>query len=400
MARTRIDVAPTVMVWARTTAGYGVPEAAKRLAVKEQTLDKWEAGEVAPTVTQLRNAATVYRRPLAALLLPEPPDEESRPLADFRRRDLADDGLPSWSPALRAEVGRALAQRDVLLELLELAPDALRFRAEILRVPLTVEPEEAGEILRGALGLDEVPARVWRQPNGALNAVTAAAEALGVIVVQTQGVALSEMRGFSLAQDRFPVVGLNGADWPRPKLFTLLHELAHVALRAGGMCDLHEVRRGPLGEQDQLEHYCNQVAAAALMPARAFTQAWEMEDVDPGSAWPLPDLQRLAEPFGASSEAALLRMVTLRLTSWDAYWGHKPELDEAYQAARQAARQRQRETSGGPSFYIMKSRDLGHAYVASVLEAFDNRAISSLDVADYLDVRFDQLPALRGALRH
>jgi hypothetical protein len=36
--------------------------------------------------------------------------------------------------------------------------------------------------------------------------------------------------------------------------------------------------------------------------------------------------------------------------------------------------------------------------VTSVLDAFYSRAISSLDVADYLDMRFDQLPKLETAV--
>jgi hypothetical protein len=35
-----------------------------------------------------------------------------------------------------------------------------------------------------------------------------------------------------------------------------------------------------------------------------------------------------------------------------------------------------------------------HGYVVSVLDAYRTRAISSLDVSDYLDVRFDKLDKL------
>jgi hypothetical protein len=71
-----------------------------------------------------------------------------------------------------------------------------------------------------------------------------------------------------------------------------------------------------------------------------------------------------------------------------------------YEGARErdAARRREKK-GGGPNYYVVKARDLGHGYVASVLEAFLSRAISSLDVADYLEVRFEQLPKLESVLR-
>ena len=40
---------------------------------------------------------------------------------------------------------------------------------------------------------------------------------------------------------------------------------------------------------------------------------------------------------------------------------------------------------------------MGHGYITSVLDAFRSRAITSLDVADYLDVRYDQLSQLERA---
>jgi len=42
----------------------------------------------------------------------------------------------------------------------------------------------------------------------------------------------------------------------------------------------------------------------------------------------------------------------------------------------------------------MKARDLGRSYVASVIDAFRDDAISSRDLAQYLDVRYDQVPQL------
>jgi Zn-dependent peptidase ImmA (M78 family) len=206
------------------------------------------------------------------------------------------------------------------------------------------------------------------------------------------------MRGFSISDLPFPVIALNGGDWPRPKLFTLLHELCHLALNAGGLCDLHE-RRDDRTQDDRIEHFCNEAAASALMPRELFLSQAEVQRASQRYEWSLDELRDLSARFGASSEAALLRLISVGKATWTLYSELTPQLEQEYADARQRERERQRQAAGGPSFYVIKARDLGHRYVASVLDAFRSRAISSLDVADYLEVRFDQLPNLEAIVR-
>ena len=385
----RIPVEPAVIAWARDSAGFSQEEAARRIGVSAGTLARWEADDLEPTIVQLRAAARVYRRPLAVLLLSTPP-RDFHPLADFRR--FAQGTAPAWSPELRAEYRRAAAQREVLLEIA--GPMAREDdRAEELTLPRNLHPEEAGGILRDLLQLDGIAPGTWGRPNDALRAAIAAVESFDLTVVQTQGVDPSEARGFSIAEHPFPFIALNGSDWPRSRLFTLFHELAHIAVRSGGLCDLHEADSVALSAGDELESYCNAVAAAILMPADRLLEHWNVEHQE-DATWPLEALEPLSRAFGASSEAVILRLVTLGHASWDVYWLRKSELEVEYAEARDRERERRRESPGGPSYYRVKARDLGHSYVHEVFDAFRARAISSLDAADYLDVRFDQLPQL------
>jgi len=47
---------------------------------------------------------------------------------------------------------------------------------------------------------------------------------------------------------------------------------------------------------------------------------------------------------------------------------------------------------------MVRIRDPGRSHVDAVVDAFHAKSISSLDVAVYLDIRFDQLPKLERAL--
>ena len=394
----RIAVEPSVMGWARTSAGLDVAEAARRLSVSEDTVRGWESGDRQPTVRQQRNAATLFKRPLAVLLLPSPP-RDFQPLQDFRQTEgLGEGAKVSWSPALHAEVKRALMQREVFLELAELSPSSVVATADRPTFSRDRPAEQAGAYLRRFSGIDRLPERTWSDSHAALNSSVARVESLGIIVVQTRGVPISEMRGFSISEWPFAVVALNGADWPRPRLFTLFHKLAHLALNAGGLCDLHETRARPR-PNDAIEDYCNQVAASALMPAEMVLADADVRSAPSNYEWSLDELWTLSARYGPSSEAVLLRLIAVGKATWDLYWTRKPQLEEAYQHAREAERERRSEASGGPSYYVVKARDLGHGYAAAVLDAYHARTISSLDVADYLDVRFDQLPKLEAVLR-
>jgi hypothetical protein len=95
-----------------------------------------------------------------------------------------------------------------------------------------------------------------------------AIEASGVLVLATRGgkVAVDEMRGMSLYFDVLPVIVLNGSDYPRPRLFSLLHEFAHLVLHTEGLCDVVTDDQ-PRTADRSLEARCNAIAAAVLMPA-------------------------------------------------------------------------------------------------------------------------------------
>jgi Zn-dependent peptidase ImmA (M78 family)/transcriptional regulator with XRE-family HTH domain len=377
--------------------GLSVDNAARKLQLIPATVEGWESGSVSPTIKQLRRAAAVYKRPLAILLLPTPPRDFDA-MKDFRLAATSD-LEQAWSPELHSEFRRSLSQREVFLELAELSPQSVAGADAVpFRTNRPIGAEAVGAQMRELLELDSIRSASWANPGEALNECITAAETLGMIVVQTKGIEPAEMRGFSISEWPFPVVALNGKDAPRARIFTLLHEICHIGLHAGGLCDLHE-RKMDAGPDDRLEHFCNEVAASVLMPAAPFLGLPAVQHAAADYRWSLDELYALSRRFGASSEAVLLRLVSLGKATWDLYWEREPELARAYEEARQRERERQRESGGGPSYYVVKARDLGHGYIASVLDAFQARAISSMDLADYLEVRFDQVPKLAAAVR-
>lgn len=391
MTTDRIQIEPVVITWARTSASLSEAAAARKLNVSLKTLKGWEDGTRPPTIKQLKKAAKVYKRSLIVFFLSEPP-EDFEALLDYRMAP--EKRHRSFSYELTTEIRRAYSQREVLLEISELAPESVPLTADFPTDLHDTNPEHAGELLRKYLNLEENTPKSTGAGHDSLRGWISAIEAQGILVLQLHKVATEEVGGFSISEFPYPVIAINGKDWPRRRLFTLMHELAHLALKLGGVCDLNVEENDK--NRRSTEARCNKIAATTLLPIE---KVHEVTAHDRQNLLEPETLRELSKPFGVSSEAFLLRLLSLRIVSQSDYQKLRPHLLELYKKAQQneldkKAQQNQKNKQGGPNFYRVRARDLGHGYIASVLDAQADRAISTLDAARYLDVRYDQLTKL------
>ena len=389
----RAVINPELLVWARNTAGLTPEDAAKKLGVKPSRLTEWEEGRLRPTVTQLRKAANVYKRPLAVFFLPRPP-AQPQPLHDFRRfpgREQA-----RFSPELLLEMRRARHRRAVALELLD---DLERPVTTLpLRVALDDDPDEVAARAREWLGITLAQQARWQAPYDALNGWISAFEACGFLVFQTSDVDLDEMRGFSLSGRRLPVIVLNAKDLPRARVFTLMHEFAHVMLDMGGVCDPQGVGRRWHTADERVEVFCNHVAGALLVPANVLLADSRVAENRGRREWPEATISALADSFAVSREVILRRLLILGRTT-DAFYERKRQqyLAQYAQLAAQARERAREEESYAPVFRIAL-RDNGRRYTRLVLDAFEGERITAADVSDYLGVRLKHLDRIADAV--
>ncbi len=383
----RAFVEPSVLRWARESIGLIPLAAARKIGISAERLLEWESGSAQPTVVQLGKAAKVYKRPLAVFFLPAPPTDFDV-MRDFRRQDGALAG--SWSPELHGDYRRALAQREHALELAEIddAPPSVLWRMSRLPAEDEMLAADARKLLLTATPLP-LPQRSGTKYEH-LNAWIAALEEVGVLVLATRGggVAPEEMRAFSLYFDVLPVIVVNGSDAPRGRLFSLLHEYAHLLLHTGGLCDTTTDLRATTPDR-QLEARCNAIAAAILMPRGAVlsNEAVVARRHTP-EAWDYLSLREAAAGFGTSAEAFLRRLTTLGLVDRAFYQARRDEFLAAY--ATEEARAR----PGSGNWYRNTARDLGKGYVRRVADAHRRRVIDSYMAASFLDVKVSQIPRL------
>ena len=144
----------------------------------------------------------------------------------------------------------------------------------------TANPEQVAADIRQVLGVAvEEGQRTWEVY---FKALVDAAEYAGVLVMRSGIVGnnthrqldVGEFRGFAISHALAPVIFINSADAPAARLFTLLHELAHLWFGSSGISNIAP------GSTRREEVACNAVAGEFLAPRAQFLTLWESAAAD------------------------------------------------------------------------------------------------------------------------
>jgi Zn-dependent peptidase ImmA (M78 family)/DNA-binding XRE family transcriptional regulator len=363
-----------------------VEDVARKLRIKPEKIYAWESGEALPSIAQLRKLARAYHQTFAAFYLPSPPKSDVPVPKDYRRN--AGTTLVSLSPELALDIRTSWERREILLELFEeQEEEPVKFTAT---AELDTDPDMVAEEIRGLLGITYETQTKWKDPRIGLNFLREAMENAGVLVFQSTKVPVSEVRGYSLSEDLLPVVVVNRKDSAAARSFTLLHEITHVMLRSGGLCDLQP--NGEMApEATRVEVFCNHVAGAALVPKELLLNELIVQGHASHSVWVDEDIEALARIYSVSREVIARRLLILGLTTSQFYESKRKQYQEEKKSAVKA------KGFPTPSGNLVSAS--GKPYVRAVLNAFYSERITSADVVDYLGVRpshLDKVASLLG----
>lgn len=377
---------PALLVWARSTAGYSVEDAAEKVGISSEKLAQIEAGAAQLSVPQLRAAANVYKRPLATFFLPKAPAEEAA-IGDFRRANPAQ--APKLSTALRLELRQAEDRRDEAITLSrEIGRPVKAFTA---RADQGENPEDVGQRVRSLLGVTDDQQRSWRNSRKALRFLKQAAANRDVLVFETSSVPLDEMRGFALPHRTFPVIVLNGKDGDGGRVFTLLHEFTHVLLNQSALCDPSQDFSADTASA-RIEKFCNHVAGAAIAPL-PLLQSLAPDDAASNS-WTHAILHSLARELGSSKEVVLRRLLIAGRTSQAHYRGMRKEFLAEYDKLRQ----KQKEAGGAVPPHVLTARNLGAPFIQLALAAYNADRISARSLSETLGTKLSNIDKLEAAI--
>jgi Zn-dependent peptidase ImmA (M78 family) len=319
-AAATVMVAPETLRDARLYAGASIAQAARACDHDDADVDSWEQGNADPPLAALRDLAALYAIPLTAFLLETFPPLPRRP-PDLRT--FAGVAKPEATLELTRALNRASALQTLSGELLGELDVTLPDHP-------TAQPGDAEEVAAGqrtTLGVSLDAQRKWGNPWTALRGWRNAIEQRGVFTLQLP-IAGGEVKAFSLSGEP-PVIVLNQSDFVRSRVFSVMHEYAHVLLGSGAICIPGSGRKA-MEQSPEIERFCNRFAGAILVPGPALRQNALAQEL--GRVTSVPDeatLERLAAQFHVSWAVVWYRLRHLGLIShamfakkfedWDSY---------------------------------------------------------------------------------
>lgn len=282
-----------------------------------------------------------------------------------------------------------LQRREVAIQLNEELGFALpEFRtvAHISEGPVAV-----GERLRDALGVPVAEQLAWRDEWQAWREWRSAVEQSGVLVFQFPKVSLEQTRGVSVLDFPLPAVGINSKESaPGARVYSLLHELVHIALALGKeeMVALREPRSD--AQWMEVERFAEEAASEAIIPRSALENQLRGISV-PRDGWDVARVRALASKFRVTPLAMATRLRGAGAMSWDGYRQWQAQWND-YISSLKLRR-------GGIASPVDKALGrAGRPFVQLVLEALDTNRITAVDASRYLDLRFDHIEKLRAEL--
>ena len=376
-----LRVEPKVLLYARESLGWiDIEHAAQQLGIPPEDLKDIESGKKVPKISVLKRMASKYKRSLTYLLLDEVPKEKPTP-TDHRTAGSKPLGALPAKDIVAVRQARSLAMAHAELHsAMEIV--ASRFG---LRAHATEDPRAWGRRIRNLLGLQHLNDEKIKGKQ-ALEMAVDAVSALGILVLRLN-LDQQGLRGFSLLDESIPVIVIrrSSKDVFSIKLFTLFHELGHVLLRHGGMCDLKE------GNTQSVEQWCNSFAAEALFPMEELLQHPVVKDHvgrQGGAVWRYTELNNIAKGRHVGREMVLRLLLDAELTTQAFYMANRDKWADRPFVVRS-------KTPTPRDTVDEKVRERSASFVRLVFSALDRQRIDSVQVADLLDVPFDGLAHAR-----
>jgi Zn-dependent peptidase ImmA (M78 family) len=377
---------PTILSWARTTAGLSLGDAARAIDLKEaygksggDRLAEIEAGREEPSRSLVLRMAKEYRRSLLVFYMADPPQTGDRG-DDFRTAPGSEP--PLYNPLLDALIRDIRARQNILRSGLE---DADTGRLRFVGSANTNVPVEAlaQRIMRELdFRLDDF--RVQPGIGEAFAYLRFKIERCGIFVLllgnlgsHHTNISVDTFRGYAIADDIAALILINDQDAKSAWSFTALHEVTHLWLGASGISGWED--------GSQIERYCNDVASEVLLPER------ENEDLARIRARSLDELIEGVSAY-ARSRRVSRPMVAYRLFRLGVIAEHRwNQLSTRFKQEWLASREREaierRGKEGGPSYYVVKRHRLGEALVNFVTRSLGEGLLSYTKAGQVLGVK-------------
>ena len=344
MASVKVHIAPNMLEWnlqqtqnvklSDKVAGY---------------LQSWVNGEKEPTFSQIEQVSKNTGIPLGYFFLKEPPKEDLS-IIEYRTVDSIELDHPS---------------RNLIDTLYDMKQIQNWMRDTILSdddAPLifvgSLKNESSAEAfadkVRDILELDKEWFTKVKSVEESFKYLREKISAAGVIVMMNGVVrnnthrvlSIDEFRAFTLVDAYAPLIFINSRDSANGKVFSLLHEFAHICIGEPSLFNVQENSSNLVSNKETL---CNAVAAELLVPQEVFCELWESRISD--------DWERIVE-YLAKTFKCSTTVIARR-----AYDNDFIDLEQYRRVAEKAKYFSKKKNSSGGNFYNTAGSRIDHYFL-------------------------------------
>ncbi len=382
-----VPIDPATLRWAREQMGLSLQQAADKMKWSVEQLGAWESGAQGIKLSDARKLAEKYKVSLQLLYLKTIPDEwQVEKPKDFRRADNREDYSYQLCMAIRDARIRQSWMREYLKEENEKSLDwigSFSGQNNITRI--------ADWILKW-LDIDRQKIADFTDDKQTLSYWIEKFEDRRIIVStnsthSAHKIAHAEYSGLVLYDDYAPLILLNPTDSPARRIFTLVHELAHLLLDdSSGVSQIDFKQQDAM--YDPVETMCNRVASKVLINDGYLQSQWNDNDNLEET------IHALASNLKISHSAIAVKLKELGFidqTRLDAL------LDEYQRLYLETLENR---TDGGRTVPDKNVLDrCGKLLTQSVLTAYEQGSINATEIYDVLGIKLKHLGNLSNRLQ-
>ncbi len=335
-------------------------------------VSEWVSGSSAPQTGDLKKAAALLGRSVQFFFRTTPP----KPVESVMRfRSAVQPEIGDFATQIQAFNGAARLQR--------ILGQAAEGQRGIQLPHPALDPAEYAETVRQWLDWDVGFQRRATSKSAVFKELRRRIEEQDIAVI-LRDMGEGNCRGFSIPSYTAPLIAVNSAyKGPAIRMFTLLHELGHIA---------HGEQAACLDSSNDEERWCDSFAANFLLPEH------EVREYFSKKKWNWVDADELGEKVRLTSNRfkASWQCVAIRLRELDL--AGQELVDAALSSRREANEMSGFAPGGGRHTPELRLDEFGSTVVHAVLRLRDSEKLTEFDARRILDVNEPQLATIRSVI--
>lgn len=314
-----VEVSPNILNWIQHQISSQIDTKISSL------LDRWISHEEVPNTNTILTVSKATNIPFGYLFLKNPPQEECslihcRTINSLTNKNFSRDLIDTYNIMSNIQNWMSEYNRE------NLGIDPLHF-VDSCKGKISVA--DIANDIRNELEITIDYFKSSKKKSNYFKNLKDKITQLGILVMKNSCVGnnhkrklnISEFRAFTLIDDYAPLIFINNNDSENGKIFSLIHELAHIWIGENNLFNDNYFS----SSVSKTEQICNAVAAEVLVPIDHFKNEWNNLNSDS-----IGKISELSDVFHCSKLVIARRALDLKFISKEIYGNVLSEVQEEF----------------------------------------------------------------------